>query len=80
MSFLQMKTAGVPCSFADENTSSTCKSLLLKTRNLLYLQTAVWGSQKECMYLCVFQGREWNKKVDQDLKDDSHGFLGAVNS
>ena len=29
------------------------------------------------MYWCVFQGREWSKKVDQEIKDDSHGFLGG---
>lgn len=56
MSFLQIKTAGVPYSFADENTSSTCKSLLLKTRNLIcYACKQQFGGMKRkaCVCVCV---------------------------
>lgn len=55
MSFLQIKTAGVPYSFADENTSSTCKSLLLKTRNLnCYACKQQFGGLKgKHVFVCV---------------------------
>lgn len=31
------------------------------------------------VYVREFQGRGWSKGVDQEIKDDSHGCLGAVN-